>query len=251
MRLRDHIELRILSDPQALGRAAAQAFRASARGAIAARGRFSVALSGGSTPEWLFRALLEEPRFGFDWSSVHVFWGDERAVSPDDPRSNFGAARRGLLDHVEIPAANLHRIRGEDPAPTRAAADYERELERFFEPPAGAPPRFDMIYLGMGADGHTASLFPHSQALDENRRWVVANPVAGLDTTRLTLTYPVLNAAGEVIFLVCGDDKAATLQAVLEGPFEPRRLPSQAVRPAAGALRRWVDAAAASALERR
>jgi 6-phosphogluconolactonase len=237
--------------PEALGEAAAREFLIRARAAIAARGRYSVALSGGSTPRQLYRALAERGPGEIPWPAIHLFWGDERAVPPDHPQSNYRAARAELLSKVPVPAANVHRLRGEE-TPERAAALYEEELRRFFGFAAGSEgghfPRFDLILLGMGDDGHTASLFPHSPALDEGERWVVANPVPALATTRLTLTLPVLNAAACVLFLVAGTGKAATLAEVLEGQARPRELPAQAVRPVDGELIWMLDQAAAARL---
>ncbi len=242
-------DLRIVPDPSALGRAAAQLFRSRVASAVEARGRAAVALSGGSTPGWLFRSLVEESP-GFDWTPVHFFWGDERTVPPGHPDSNYGAARRELLDPLGIREVNVHRIRGEASDPGRAARDYEAELRRFFEPRAAAWPRFDLILLGLGPDGHTASLFPGTPALQEEVRWVVANPVPRLDTVRVTLTLPLIQHARTVVFLVEGEEKAAILREVLEGPRVPAKLPAQAVRPVAGELHWLVDAAAAKRLTR-
>ncbi len=246
----------VAATPEALMDAAAACFSAAAAGAIRARGRFTVALSGGSTPKRLY-ALLATPSWAsrVEWPRVHVFWGDERCVQPTDPASNYRMAREALLDAVPVAAANVHRVRGED-EPAAAAAAYERELRAAFATPAG-PPRcdpgacFDLVLLGMGDNGHTASLFPGSAVLHEEERWAVADEVDATPRRRVTLTAPVLNAAAEVAFLVSGRDKAPMLHRVLEGPRDPDALPAQLVRPRAGRLRWLVDADAAAELEKR
>lgn len=229
-------EIVALPDPIALAREAADRFVALARSAIAAHGRFTVVLSGGSTPRLLYEQLVTQ---SIEWQSVHVFWGDERCVPPDHPDSNFGLAQRAWLSHIDIPAQNVHRLKGElDPA--QAALQYEDELRAIF----GALPRFDLILLGMGSDAHTASLFPHTPALDEQQRWVVAQYVEKLQADRLTLTPPVLNHAATVIFLITGSDKAAALQSVWHGPSDPRRFPAQIIMPTTGRVIWLVDQAA-------
>ncbi|GIW40774.1 MAG: 6-phosphogluconolactonase [Candidatus Binatia bacterium] len=241
--------LAILPDREALARAAAARFVSAARRAIGARGRFAVALSGGSTPRRLYD-ILATRRYAarVDWARVHVFWGDERCVPPDHPASNYGAARRALLDHVPVPEANVHRIRGEDD-PARAAVDYEGELRAFFRTPGGPPrcaagSRFDLVLLGMGADGHTASLFPGSPSLEERERWAVA--VWGAGMWRVTLTLPVINAAAEIVVLVAGREKAAVLQKALRGARGADELPVQRIDPPSGRLWWLADASAAS-----
>jgi 6-phosphogluconolactonase len=238
-------EVLVYPTPAALASAAAEAFVSAAAEAIAARGRFLVALSGGSTPKALY-ALLAEPKRAaqIDWSRVHVLWGDERCVPPDDPASNFRMAREVLLDHVAIPPAQIHRMRGEDD-PRTAAAGYERELRALF--PA-AVPRFDLVLLGLGDNGHTASLFPGLSAVHESARWVVAEHVAEVGMWRLTLTPVAINAAAAILFLVAGRDKAAMLARVLQGPRDIDARPAQAIAPVAGRLCWLVDAAAAGAL---
>ncbi len=239
----------VLDTPDAVARAGAEGFVRCAREAVAARGRFVVALSGGSTPRALHRLLAAEPLRGqVPWERTEVFWGDERCVPPDHPDSNYRMARETLLDAVPIPPARVHRMAGEHPDPAAAAAAYEAEVARVLGGTPGAPPPvFDLIFLGMGPDGHTASLFPGTAALAERTRWVVANHVPtapGGVAHRLTVTYPLLNRAARVIFLVAGPDKAAALRDVLEGPLDPQRLPAQAVRPATGDLVWLVDRAA-------
>lgn len=244
------INLRVFPDAAELARGAADEFTRRAEEAIRAHGRFSVALSGGSTPRRLF-ALLADPAEPFrdriDWRAVHLFWGDERHVPPDHPESNFRMTREELLDRVEIPAANIHRLRGEEPDAARAAALYEDELRSFFH---GAP-RFDLVLLGLGADAHTASLFPGTAVLHEHERWVAAPWIEKLETFRLTLTPAVLDRAAAVIFLVQGEEKTEALRAVLAGTHDVERFPAQAVRPQNGEILWLVDRAAASGLDTR
>ena len=232
----------VAETPAALAARAADEFEAAAAGAIATAGRCSVALSGGKTP----RAMLESlaPR-AIDWSAVHLFWSDERCVAPDDPSSNYGMARDALLAKIDVPQANVHRMRGEL-APARGASAYDAELRAFF---GDAPPRFDLLYLGLGPDGHTASLFPGTAALAVTDRWCAANEVTeGVASPwRLTLTFPAIDAAKRVIFLVEGIDKADILAAVLGGQ-DGRRYPAQSIAPSDGELVWLVDAAAASKL---
>jgi 6-phosphogluconolactonase len=240
----------VLDDPEAVAQAAAERFVAVARAARAARGRAAVALSGGSTPRRL-HDLLAAPPFAsrVDWTALEVFWGDERCVPPTHPDSNFRMARETLLDRVPVRSDGIHRIAAEGDDPDAAAASYERELARVLGgTPGGVPPALDLILLGMGADGHTASLFPDTPALHERRRWAVATRLAGPGGGRITLTYPVLARAAHVMFLVTGRDKAGTLHQVLDGPPAAERLPAQAVRPEAGELVWLVDRDAAAAL---
>ncbi|GAB4435832.1 MAG: 6-phosphogluconolactonase [Anaerolineae bacterium] len=235
-----HVE--VYPDSEALAHGAATHFVRLAAAAIAEHGRFSVALAGGSTPEAMHRALASEafaPRV--DWERVHVFWGDERCVPPDHAESNYRMARETLLDGVPIPARNVHRMRAEI-GPEAAADEYEAALRAFFG--ADGPPRLDLIFLGMGDDGHTASLFPGTAAVHETAGWVAAHHVAKLGAWRVTLTPAVLNAAANVIFLVAGAHKAARLREVLHGPYQPDALPAQVVKPAAGRLLWLVDQAA-------
>jgi 6-phosphogluconolactonase len=242
--------IRIFPDVEALSEAAAHEFVRCAREATAARGRFTVALSGGSTPRRLYQFLAAEPFRGqVDWSHVEFFWGDERCVPPDDAESNYRMAREAVLARLPLPADHVHRLEAERPDKESAARDYQAVMARVFGvDPAGPPPAFDLVLLGMGPDGHTASLFPHTRALDETGRWVVVNFVPKFSTDRLTLTRPVLNRAREVLFLVAGADKAEVLAEVLAGPDDPARLPSQSVRPADGRLVWFLDRAAAARL---
>ncbi len=246
----------VYPDAVSLARAAVEHFVALAAEAISTRGRFAVALAGGSTPRATYRLLAaDEFAARVDWRHVHVFWGDERCVPPDHPDSNYRMARQTLLDAVPLPADNVHRIQGEM-EPTRAAAQYERTLRAFFSSSAGGrdagneetPARFDLVLLGMGGDGHTASLFPGTMAIGEQTRWVVAHHVEKLSAWRVTLTPVAINAAANVTFLVSGAGKAERLQQVLAGPYRPDVLPAQIVRPGRGRLRWLVDAAAAALL---
>jgi 6-phosphogluconolactonase len=240
-------EIEIFPGRLELAQAAAEQFIGLAARAVASRGRFTVALAGGSTPRPVYSLLTTEAFAGrLDWSRVHIFWGDERCVSPDDPQSNYRMARETLLDAVGVPPGNIHRIRGEDD-PRRAAAAYEQELREFFGHSAG----FDLVLLGMGADGHTASLFPGLAAVTEGSRWVMAQYVEAVSMWRITLTPAAINAAENVTFIVSGADKAERLREVLEGPSRPEALPAQAIKPISGRLLWLVDEAAAASLTRR
>jgi 6-phosphogluconolactonase len=236
------VNLRVYSDSRELSEAAAQMFVEEARRRIDESGRFAVALAGGSTPKMAYEILERE--YGgpedLDWSKVHAFFGDERTVSPDHEDSNYRMAYETLLSRV--PVGSVHRMRGEM-EPREAAALYEEELERFF----GGPPVLDLVLLGIGEDGHTASLFPHTPALDARDRWVVENPVEKLNTTRLTLTIPTVEAARKVAFLVAGEGKAEALEEILEGDADPHTYPAKLVRAETEAA--WmVDQAAARLL---
>src|SRR6266851_2391918 len=237
--------IRVLPDPAAVAEAAARHVVELSQAAISARGRFSIALSGGSTPRDLHLRLASPPLVDqVDWSRVHVFFGDERCVPPEDERSNYRMAAETLLSKVPIPPDHIHRMRGELP-PEIAAQDYERELREFF---GDEPPSLDLILLGMGDNGHTASLFPGLTAVHEQQRWVVAEYVDEVGMWRLTLSPVVLNLAREVLFLVAGAAKAAMLRRVLQGPYSPGQLPAQVVRPPLGEVFWLVDAAAAAEL---
>lgn len=196
----------------------------------------SVALAGGATPRGLYKLLTGEPyRSQIAWEHLRVFWGDERMVPPDHQESNFRMAEEALLSHVPVPSQQVFRIEGELPA-GEAAARYEAVLREQFGLSPGEVPPFDLILLGMGPDGHTASLFPGTSAVTESHKLVAAPWVEKFHTHRVTLTPPVLNAAKHVVFLVSGHDKATALQAVLEGPSDPARYPAQVINPPAGRL---------------
>jgi 6-phosphogluconolactonase len=238
------LNLSVYESPEDLAEVAAQAFASKAAEAIEERGRFAVVLAGGSTPKAAYEILARDTAGTIAWNDVHVFFGDERSVPPDHEDSNYRMAREALLDHVS--AGGVHRMRGELP-PDEAASSYEDELRGFFG--AEGHPRFDLILLGIGGDGHTASLFPETPALEVTDRWVVANPVPKLDTIRITLTAPVLNAARAVNFLVAGESKAGALKEILEGDADPRRYPAKLVTPPGGPT--WlVDRTAAEFIHR-
>jgi 6-phosphogluconolactonase len=243
-----HAEARVFPDAAALMRAGAAEFLRAAEAAVAARGRFTVALAGGSTPRGLYALLAAEAASTgrkIPWRLIHFFFGDERAVLPDHPESNFRMAYEALLSHVKVPRANVHRIAAELPAWSAAEA-YEATLRRFFKLERNQRPRFDLVLLGMGNDGHTASLFPGTDALLERRRLVTVCHVPRPGVDRVTLTLPVLNHAREVVFLVSGADKAARVREVLCEPPAGEPLPAQRVRPSLGRLLWLLDEAAAS-----
>ncbi len=252
--MRDRARLLVLDDVDALAREAASEFRRLAASAVASRGRFAVALAGGSTPRRLY-ALLSDPSAPFQeevpWNDVHFFWSDERCVPPDDPRSNYRMAREEMLDRVPVAPENVHRIEADRPDAAGAAADYERELRRVLAVPESEIPRLDLALLGMGADGHTASLFPGSEALEIRDRLVAAPWVETLRARRVTLTLPIFDRAAAVVFLVAGTDKAQTLRAVWDPSAPPGAFPCQRVRPIDGELIWLVDRPAASLLEPR
>jgi len=235
---------------EAVAEYSASEFLRRGRTALAERGVFRVALAGGSTPRRTYE-MLAEPALArqLDWPGVEVFFGDERSVPPDDQQSNYRSAHEALLSRVNVRDSAIHRMEGEHLDLSQAAADYQATLARSFGTEPGArPPRFDLIMLGMGPDGHTASLFPKTRALGERQAWVVANDVPQLQTRRMTMTAPVLNAARCVMFSVAGADKADRLAEVLEGPRDVERLPSQLIAPADGDLLWLVDSAAAARL---
>ena len=243
--------VRVVTEPAALAQAGAEMFVDVVASVIAGSGRATVALSGGSTPRALHRLLAEDPKLRdrIDWGRVHFFWGDERHVPPDHPDANYRMARETLLDHVPVPPAHVHRIPSEEPDAAVAAQRYERDLQAFFgrpDGPGGGWPRLDLVLLGMGPDGHTASLFPGTGAVHEARRLVVAPWVEKLGTFRISLTAPVLNHAARVAILVAGADKAATVKAVLDGPVDLDRYPIQVVKPVHGQLTWLLDRAAAA-----
>jgi 6-phosphogluconolactonase len=261
---------------EALADAVARHIVACAAEAIAANGRFTLALSGGSTPQAAYRRLAKTRlmRAGF-WRLSHILWGDERCVPPDDPRSNYRMAREALLDSVPIPAEQIHRIKGEID-PERAAAEYEQTLRSLLtchpERSEGSArgragdssdpslalrmtpaalrmtASLDLVLLGLGEDGHTASLFPGQPAVRETERWVLAVPAPTGDMWRVTLTPAILNQAKHVTFVVSGASKSQPLAQVIRGPFDPDLLPAQAIRPHEGRLTWMVDEAAAARL---
>jgi len=233
-------------------RAAADVVR-SAGDAVAARGAFTIALSGGSTPKVLYALLAEHPslRNTLPWDKMKVFFGDERHVGPGHADSNFQMATDAMLSKVPLRPDQVHRIKGEYPDTAQAAAEYEEVIRREFGLQAGAFPRFDLILLGMGSEGHTLSLFPGTKALNETQRIVTSNWVGKLCADRVTLTAPAANNAANVIFMITGADKACALKSVLEGPHEPGQLPAQMIQPANGNVSWLVDEAAGSMLSKR
>lgn len=241
-------EIRKLTTPQDLFHAAAEEFIHAATDAVERRGRFAVALSGGSTPKSLYALLAVNASSSLPWSQMFFFFGDERHVPPDDPESNYRMANESLFSKAPIPAGNIFRVPTENPNADGAAAAYDQTLRNFFGVKPGEIPSFDLILLGMGPDGHTASLFPETDALKEKSRLVVANWVEKLKASRITLTLPVLNAARCVAFLVSGTDKAPALHEVLEGNASGEKYPSKLIQPEDGKLIWFVDRAAASDL---
>ena len=243
-------EIRILADANAIAQTAAAEFVEAAREAICLKGSFSVALAGGSTPKVLYGLLLNnEPlRAIVPWNKIQFFFGDERHVPPDNAESNFRMASDAMLAKAPIQSKQVHRIKGEIEHAAEAAAEYEKDLRMSFRLEEGQLPRFDLVLLGMGPEGHTASLFPGTKALKEERRLVASNWVGKLYTDRITLTPAVLNNAACVVFMVHGAEKAPVLKAVLEGPYEPEQLPAQMVHPQQGKVLWLADPTAASLL---
>ena len=238
-------EIKIVPDAVTLAHDAAQEFHRLAEAAVQDRGRFSVALSGGNTPRAVYSVLATEHK-QLPWDRIHVFFGDERHVPPDHPDSNFRMASESLLSKVPIPEKNIHRIHAELEAEP-AAAEYDQQLRDFFHLSDHEWPRFDLIFLGIGEDGHTASLFSGSKALSEASRRVTANWVEKFRTFRITLTFPVLNQAAEVVFLVSGVGKAQILSQVLRPGT--KEFPAQSVQPENGRLLWLVDQDAGSMLQ--
>jgi 6-phosphogluconolactonase len=237
-------------DSAALARRAAHHFVEMAQESVAARGLARIAISGGSTPKAAFE-LLANPKEPFlramPWEKLELYWVDERTVPPTDADSNFRMTKEALLDHVPLKAEQIHRMEGEL-EPEVAAARYESELRNSFRLEGAESPTFDLISLGMGDDGHTASLFPHTDAIHEMSKLVTANRVSQKDTWRITLTWPVINHARSVFFLIGGEDKAERLKEVFLGPRDVETLPSQLIWPSSGILTLFLDKAAAALL---
>jgi 6-phosphogluconolactonase len=237
-------------DEAALARRAAQYFAEMASEAVAANGRARIAISGGSTPKAAFGLLADRSQpwnSAMPWDKLELYWVDERCVPPDHPDSNYRMTREAMLDRVPLPARQVHRMEGEL-EPEAAAARYEAELRNTFRLEGAETPRFDLVELGLGPDGHTASLFPYTAALNEMSRLATANHTKNKDAWRLTLTWPVINHASSVFFLIGGAEKAAILKEVFTGPYDPERLPSQLIRPSSGILTLLLDKAAAALL---
>jgi len=240
-------DLKVFSSLEEMSWEAACAFEDQSRLRVIEGETFTAALSGGVTPR-LFYQILGSPALAgrIPWNYIHLFQVDERCVPPDHPDSNYRMIREALLDHADIPAGNFHRMQAEQADLVQAACDYAQELARVLHPNDGDRPRLDMVFLGMGPDGHTASLFPGTSALAEQNVWVRPNHVERLGMRRLTMTLPLLNAAARVIFLVAGADKAEGIRKVLEGP--PSQLPAQRIQPVDGSLSWFLDEAAARKL---
>jgi 6-phosphogluconolactonase len=230
------LEVRIFPNPAELFVAAAQQFAKLANDAIGAKGSFTVALSGGSTPKGMHSLLASEFVSAIDWDRVFFFWGDERHVPPDHADSNYRMAYETLLSRVPADPRKIFRVPAENPDANAAANEYEQTLSTAFRLEGRQAPRFDLILLGLGPDGHTASLFPHTSALRENSRLVVANRVEKLDTDRITLTLPVLNNAANIVFLVAGKDKAPAVESVFNSDSDASEFPAKLVRPRHGQL---------------
>lgn len=240
------LNIRILEDPEHVARSAADRFVAIAASSVSERGLFTVALAGGATPRLMYQLLAtDEYKNRIDWPKVHIFFGDERCVEPTDPESNYRMADEAMLSRLPIPSYNVHRISGEGDAVADASL-YDDDLRTFFDPEPF--PQFDLVLLGMGPDGHTASLFPGTDALNEQKVWVVANWVEKLSTYRITLTPPAINHARNIVFLVTGESKAERLPEVLGPVRDPQRLPSQLIQPIGGSLLWLVDKEAAQQL---
>ena len=243
-------EVVIFPDAAAIARRAGEEFVRSATETVARNGSFTVALAGGSTPRSLYALLSDDPSFRskLPWEKIHFFFGDERHVPPDSPDSNFHMANEALFSKGLVKPEQITRIKGEYPDTEKAALEYEHALRAYFNLKDGEYPRFDLVLLGMGDEGHTLSLFPGTSALHASNRIVVRNWVGKLFTERVTITAPAANQANRVIFLVTSADKAPALKAVLEGPYEPDQLPAQLIQPVNGKLLWLVDQAAGSML---
>jgi 6-phosphogluconolactonase len=243
-------EVRILKDGAAIAKFAAEKFLEIAKAAVAQKSLFTVALAGGSTPKALYGLLVDDPalRSQLPWDRMHIFFGDERHAGPNDADSNFRMANEAMISKAPLKPEQVTRIKGEYPDTEKAALEYEHELKTFFKLGPGELPRFDLVLVGMGDEGHTLSLFPGTKALQPGARLVVRNWIGKLYTERITITAPVASSAANVIFMVTKADKAPALKAVLEGPFEPEQLPSQLIQPVHGKLLWLVDTAAGAML---
>ena len=234
----------IAPDAEKLAEAAVERIAAAAAASIKERGRFTIALTGGTTPEKAYSLLARpEHQSKVDWSKTIIFVGDERFVPLDDPRSNYGMAKRTMLDHVPISDNNLYPVQTDLGTPAEAATAYILTLTDVFQEPGGKPPRFDLILLGLGSDGHIASLFPHAPALDESKAWVTWSPPGTLPppVDRVTFTYPLINAARSILFLVSGAGKAEVVTKILNGAPDWREYPAVGVGPSDGTVTWLVD----------
>jgi 6-phosphogluconolactonase len=243
-------DVRIMTNQDAIAKRAAQEFVQSATAAVSDKGSFHVALSGGSTPKALYSLLANDAalRAQLPWDKMQLYFGDERSVGPDHAESNFRMASETMLSKVPLKTEQVFRIKGEYKDTERAALEYEQAVRTSFKIGEGRFPHFDLVLLGMGNEGHTASLFPGTKALHETKRIVVRNWVGKLYTERITLTAPAINNAARVLFMITGADKALALKGVLEGPYEPEQLPAQMIQPSNGELLWLVDTIAGGML---
>jgi 6-phosphogluconolactonase len=243
-------EVRILADGAAIARRAAELIVDAATVAVRERGAFTISLAGGSTPKALYELLATDPVFKsqMPWGKTQFFFGDERHVPADDPDSNFRMANESMLSKVSLKPEQVYRIKGEYEDAEKAALEYEQTLRSYFKLSTGQLPRFDVVLLGMGDEGHTLSLFPGTKALHDNGRLVMSNWIGKLYTQRVTITAPVANNSGLAIFMITKADKALALKGVLEGPAEPEQLPSQLIQPKNGKVLWLLDTTAASKL---
>ena len=246
-------KIRILADTEAISRAAAEIIIKGISDCLQAQDTYSIALSGGSTPRRLYELLANDAKLQeqIHWDRVHFFWGDERHVPPGHPDSNYRMADTALLSKVPIPSTNIHRIKAEDSDADKVAADYEQEIRRFFKIDTGQMPGFNCVLLGMGPDGHTASLFPGTSAIEETKRLAVANWIEKFQSYRITLTGPLFNNADRILFLVGGIEKAETLKAVLEDDSKTTRFPVQLIQPTHAEVTWFLDQPAAGRLSQR
>jgi 6-phosphogluconolactonase len=243
-------DIKITRDALDLAKQAANHFISLSQAAVQNQKQFTVVLSGGSTPRGMYSLLASENfRRRVEWEKVYIFWGDERVVPPNHPDSNYLLASQTLLDQVQLPAKNIHRIHGELD-PKEAAKQYEQELTSFFTPTPGGIPQFDLVLLGLGEDGHTASLFAGTNALTEQTRWVAENYIHKLNEWRITLTPPIINASKNVIFLVSGERKAKALRGVLVESQRAEKFPAQMIQPKVGEMMWFIDKSAAALLQR-
>jgi 6-phosphogluconolactonase len=244
-------KLRVVPDTNSLFQVGAEEFANQLESTLKSSDRFTVALSGGSTPKGLFSLLATNYRDRLPWNKIFFFWGDERHVPPDNSESNYRMAHETLLSKVPVPATNVFRVPAENPDASHAAEEYERTLREFFHTAPGTFPQFDLILLGMGPDGHTASLFPGTSSLQEKTKLVVATWVEKFKTYRITFTAPLINQAKIVMFLVAGSDKSSALKEVLEGHQSAELFPSKLIKPIKGRLIWLVDEAAAASLSQK
>lgn len=245
-------EVRILPDAASIAKRAAATLLEIAGDAVRQKGSFELVLSGGSTPKALYGLLVDDPalRSQVPWEKMHLFFGDERHVKPEDPQSNYRMAWEAMISKSPLKPEQVTRVKAENPVAEDAAKDYEQAIRTYFKLADGQFPRFDLVLLGMGSEGHVASLFPGTKALRENRRIVVHNWVGKVLMDRITLTAPAINNARHIISMVTGADKCPALTAVLERVYEPDQLPAQLIQPVNGTLLWLVDTAAGGMLTR-